>query len=121
MRRATTLTAATVLFVAAFAFAVGTAGADPVSQTFTPGTYTFVVPAGVTSITVDAAGGQGGSSTFIGAVGGRGGRVSTTLAVTPGDTLDLAVGAAGVDDTSVFGPGTGGGATAIQIGRSVVL
>ena len=94
MRRATVLIAASALFVAALATTVGSAGADPVTDTFdVPGSSTFVVPAGVTSLTVDAWGAQGGQAANSGSAGGLGGRVTASLAVTPGDALTLVVGA----------------------------
>lgn len=70
---------------------------------------TWVVPNSVTSITVDARGSQGGGS---GAdpivVGGKGGRVQTTLVVTPGETLVIYVGAQGGNFTQPNTAGSGG-------------
>ena len=79
-----------------------------------PGTYTFTVPAGVTSVDLTAQGGAGGggaggtstSSQFLTtsttASGGRGGNgaggqsnSATAIAVVPGDTLTIVVGAGG--------------------------
>ncbi|MGI5487836.1 hypothetical protein [Microtetraspora malaysiensis] len=72
-----------------------------------PGTYTFVVPTGVSKIRVvlTGAGGGGGSSAYgsrnrptTGGAGGGGGGGATaacTLAVRPGDTLTIAVGVGG--------------------------
>lgn len=79
------------------------------SQTFsyTGSAQTFTVPAGVTSITVDAYGGEGGRSPY--ALASRGGRVQATITVTPGESLTATVGGAG--GTSDFGPsavGAGG-------------
>lgn len=74
----------------------------------TPGTDTFVVPAGVNSISVKAWGGGGGGggggngTNSTGGNGGGGGFVQTTLTVTPGETLNIAVGGGG---------GFGGGST----------
>ncbi len=69
------------------------------SATFVPtgSSQSWTAPACVTSINVDAAGGQGGSSnpTYSSAIGGLGGRVQATLAVTPGQVLTLYVGSAG--------------------------
>lgn len=65
----------------------------------THGTYSFVVPRGVTSVavTVVGAGGGGGSNNSSGSVyggggGGSGGYVQTTITVTPGETLTIVVG-----------------------------
>ena len=73
-------------------------------QTFTtPGRYTWIVPAGVTSISVMAvgAGGKGGttplSTTILGVNGGGGGGYAYmyNYPVTPGDTYTVQVGAGG--------------------------
>jgi len=64
----------------------------PGSQTFnfTGGTQAFTVPAGVTSISVDVYGAQGGSNNH--SPGGLGGRVRADIAVTPGEQLFINVG-----------------------------
>ena len=69
-----------------------------------PGSSLFVVPAGVTSITVTATGAAGGSLSAS-AIGGRGATVTATVPVTPGEQLVVGVGAAG----SSAGPGGIGG------------
>lgn len=70
------------------------------TQTFnTPGTYTFTVPSGVTSITVEAwgAGGGGGNGGGGGGNGGGGGGYAkSTFAVTPGSTYYYTVGLGGL-------------------------
>lgn len=78
----------------------------PGSRSFTtPGTFTFVVPACVTSLNVDAYGAAGGNE------GGRGGRVVLTITVTPGETLTVSVGGRGADgDAGGAGGSNGGGA-----------
>ncbi len=71
------------------------------SQTFsTPGQFTFTVPAGVTSVTVECwgGGGAGGGITGRGSVAGGGsggGYVKGTVAVTPGTTPTVFVGNGG--------------------------
>ncbi|NBV14488.1 MAG: hypothetical protein EBS07_10535, partial [Sphingobacteriia bacterium] len=77
------------------------------SQTFnyTGNVQTWVVPTGVTSITVDARGASGGNINAYGNAG-RGGRVQATLAVTPGQTLNFYVGGT---TTSTTGGYNGGG------------
>lgn len=80
------------------------------TQTFNS-SGTFVVPAGVTSITVQVwgAGGAGGGSTSdgnSGAGGGSGGYSYGTLAVTPGTSIPYIVGTGGAGST---GNGTSGG------------
>ncbi|MFB7612213.1 Ig-like domain-containing protein [Streptomyces gardneri] len=92
----------------------------------TPGTDSFTVPAGVTAVTVDLYGAEGGSAAGYvtpnppqdGAPGGLGGHTRAGLAVTPGQVLQLTLGAAGVPGSSRrgeyarpggFGHGAGGG------------
>src|SRR5262245_18453375 len=55
-------------------------------------TETWIVPAGVTSLTVDVYGGSGGKSIFGSAPGGSGAHLKATLPVSWGDVLELAVG-----------------------------
>jgi|GEM_PF-5271268 len=64
----------------------------------------FTVPAGVQSITIDAAGAQGGNTN-----GGKGARMSGTFAVTPGETLGIVVGIQGVVNNCGGGGASGGG------------
>lgn len=84
----------------------------------TVGSTNYVVPQGVTSLTVKAwgAGGGGGAggSGVAGAAGGAGGYASATISVTPGETLSLRVGGGGggggiVTAINVNGSGGGGG------------
>ena len=70
---------------------------------FTGGPQTYVVPSSVSSIYVDARGGEGGGNGTN--LGGKGGRVQTTLAVTPGEVLTIYVGGHG---GSLCSPNTGG-------------
>ncbi len=63
--------------------------------TYTGGPQTYTVPEGVTRLSVDAAGAQGGRSGS-GFSGGQGARVQATLVVVPGEVLTLYVGGAGV-------------------------
>jgi len=92
----------------------------PGSQTFNyNGSFqTFTVPAGVTSIQVDAKGAQGGTGTN--GTGGLGGRVQTTLTVTPGETLNIYVGGQGgslnTGTPGYNGGGSGSGAYSSNIG-----
>ncbi len=59
----------------------------------TAGAQTFTVPAGITSIGVDAFGAQGGTGAGgFGGTGGMGGRASATVPVTPGESLQVNVG-----------------------------
>jgi hypothetical protein len=75
----------------------------------TPGESTFSVPAGVTTITVDATGGQGGAgSNDADCEGGAGALVTATLPVTAGQILYVEVGGGG-DDPGVLSVGDVGG------------
>ncbi|GAA4355359.1 hypothetical protein GCM10023185_18120 [Hymenobacter saemangeumensis] len=104
-----------------------------VTFTYTGGPQTYNVPAGVTRLAVDALGAEGGRPSFIAAPPGRGARVQTTLAVTPGQVLSVYVGGQGSGSGSsasaggynggggTGGPaGSGGGATDIRIGGTAL-
>ncbi|MEY9947899.1 Ig-like domain-containing protein [Kitasatospora sp. GAS1066B] len=75
------------------------------------GTDTFTVPDGVTAVTVDLSGAEGGSAAgyivphpaISGAPGGLGGETRATLPVTPGQTIQLTLGAAGIPGSSRHG------------------
>lgn len=83
------------------------------SFNYTGSEQTWIVPTGITSITVDMAGAAGGqgSSTVNGTTdaGGTGGRVQGTLTVVPGQTLYIEVGGAGVDGVNGGAGGFNGG------------
>jgi Glycine rich protein/Secretion system C-terminal sorting domain/Bacterial Ig domain len=84
------------------------------SFSYTGALQTFTVPAGVTSITIDAGGAQGGRDAT-GTVFAKGGRVQATLTVTPGQVLNIYVGGAGGNGslstaTAAAGGFNGGGA-----------
>lgn len=88
-------------------------------QTYTtPGTYTFVVPAGVTTLSAAAIGGGGGGYGGGGNAGGGGGggafRYVNNISVTPAQNITVTVGAAGVAGNSA----TNGGQS--SFGSSVV-
>ena len=70
---------------------------------YTGGQQTFVVPAGITSVTIQAWGAQGGIS------GGYGGYATGTLSVSQGQTLYLYVGEQGGTLTGGFNGGGSGG------------
>jgi hypothetical protein len=77
----------------------------------TPGSYTWTVPAGVSSIQIVATGGGGGGGGMWGSgaghSGGAGAVVNSTRNVTAGQLLNLVVGGGG--GTGASGPGSGGG------------
>jgi hypothetical protein len=102
------------------------AGQTPITFSFTGGMQTYTVPSGVTFLHVTARGAQGGSGlgTSPGA-GGQGGVVTGTLAVAPGQILNIFVGSAGTPysggfngggSPGLFGGGGGGGASDIRVG-----
>lgn len=96
----------------------GTASASPAtdSETWsTPGDYDFVVPAGVTELTIEVAGAEGGDGEM-GGDGGLGGYLAGDFDVTPGETLKVHVGGEGHDgvDGLTGGGENGGGAVVIS-------
>ena len=89
----------------------------PVTEAYTsPGSFDWIVPAGVTSINVVATGGGGGGSGS-GALGGNGAKVTSSLAVVPGSSLRLVVGGGGFEGSSISGGG-GGGSSNVQVGSA---
>jgi hypothetical protein len=90
------------------------------SFSFTGGDQSFTVPSGVTALTIDLYGGEGGE--FDGQVGGLGGGVHALVPVTPGQVLTVRVGGGAVADSTTGGwpnggnanhGGSGGGSTSI--------
>lgn len=80
----------------------------------TVGADSFVVPSGVTSVSVKSwgggGGGGGGAASASGASGGGAGYVSGSITTTPGEVLDVYVGGAGMGGTySTGGSDAGGG------------
>lgn len=87
-----------------------------------PGSYTYTVPSGVTSIAAKLWGGAGGSGTvgtYYG-YGGAGGFSGGTIPVTPGETLSITVAGGGASRTpGGFTPGGfGGGGNSATYGSS---
>ncbi|WP_264534305.1 MULTISPECIES: glycine-rich protein [Flavobacterium] len=78
---------------------------------YTGAIQTWTVPAGVTQIYVDVVGAQGGSSSPY--LGGKGGKVSGLLSVTPGGVLQITVGGQSMDNIAVYGFGGNGGRSTI--------
>ncbi len=84
-----------------------------ITFTFTGDYYTWTVPSGVTSISTDVRGAQGGGQPN-GTQRGKGGRVQATMSVTPGTTLYIYVGGAGANARSgsvIAAGGWNGGGT----------
>ncbi|MCH2024074.1 MAG: glycine-rich protein, partial [Saprospiraceae bacterium] len=82
------------------------------SQTYnyTGSVQTYTVPAGVTSINVEAWGAEGSGNE------GEGGYVSADLSVTPGEVLEIYVGGQGVGSTAGYNGGGQGGSSTIGQG-----
>ncbi len=78
--------------------------------TYNGGVQTYVVPAGVTLLGVDARGARGNTD------GGLGGRVQTVISVTPGETLYAYVGGNTGYNGGTGGTGYSGGATDVRRG-----
>ena len=103
-----------------------------VTQTI-PGTYSYTVPAGVTSIKLESwgAGGAGGSAQTAtiglntrGGGGAGGSYASTTISVTTGEVITYTVGAGGTAQTTGFtnlAAGGEGGFSSASIGNTVVV
>lgn len=110
---------ATAAFLAISSIAVMDTPAQAVTQTYsyTGGPQIYVVPENITSITVTLNGAQGGTPSG-GGTGGKGARVSASIAVTPGEVLMVMVGGDGTSNGGWngggLGAGTGGGATDIR-------
>ena len=83
------------------------AGFSQTTYNYTGSVQTYTVPSGVTSLAVDMAGGKGGDYIGYGS-GGYGGRVVCTLAVTPGQVLNIYVGQSGQYSFGGGGIPTGG-------------
>ena len=108
-RIAAVMTAVTLVAAPAIVGAPGSAQAvEPVVVGFAEvGANTFVVPADVHCIFVDAIGAQGGQGANATASGGFGGQVVALMTVLPGQSLQVNVGGAGGDAAGVV-PGAGG-------------
>ena len=72
--------------------------------------YQWNVPAGITSLTVDATGAAGGSGTSpSNSAGGKGARIQAVISVSSGETLKVLAGSRGGNGSSNGGGGGGGG------------
>lgn len=115
--------AAAGLAVGAIMFVLSpSASAATETETFeyTGAAQTWIVPAGVSEVTFDLYGAQGGQ--FLGSgTPGLGGRATATIAVSSFDSIQVNVGGQGGSSTSGFngggfGAAGGGGATDIRVG-----
>lgn len=108
---------ATLMAVGVLSIAALVAGATPkalaTDVVFTQPcvAHTFTVPAGITSITIEAIGASGGQGAPTGGLDeGLGGRVTATIAVTPDEVLQVNVGGVGGSGDSGNAGGCNGGA-----------
>ena len=90
---------------------------DSITFNYTGSTQTYVVPAGVSLLYVEANGAQGGSNVRS---GGLGGKMASTIPVTPGQVLNIVVGGAGSNSFSRRGAG-GGGFSGVLNGTTHIL
>lgn len=86
---------------------------------YTGGIQQWTVPEGVTEVTFEAFGAQGGGGGNISLTGGLGARMKGTFSVTPGETFDLLVGQMGGTGNLVNDPqgnenGGGGGSFVVK-------
>lgn len=81
------------------------------TQTFnyTGANQSFVVPAGITSITVECYGAKGGNGNQASSPGGAGAYVAGEITVVPGETLTIIAGGMGENGTTMLDGGGGGG------------
>ncbi|GAB3702538.1 hypothetical protein GCM10027592_32050 [Spirosoma flavus] len=92
-----------------------------VSFSYTGSIVTWPVPAGVTSLTIEARGAEGGDTEDRRATAGKGAIVAALVSVTPGQTLSVLVGqslngrSAGGGGSFVVGPATGATPTPLVI------
>ena len=85
-----------------------------------PGTYSFIVPTAVTSISAVAIGGGGGGASDVNDGGGGGGaglQYRNDIAVTPGETLTVVVGSGGAPGVNAA---TGGSSGVYRSGTQLV-
>ncbi|HEX7368075.1 MAG TPA: VCBS repeat-containing protein [Candidatus Saccharimonadales bacterium] len=85
----------------------GSSSGPPTTFSYTGAAQSYVVPAGVTSVQVEAWGAQGGPASTTS--GGLGGYAQATVPTTPGETLSVYVGGAA---SSSYGGFNGGGTNA---------
>ena len=108
----------------------GTSCSNQMDFNFTGAMQTFTVPAGMGSVQLNVYGAQGasgaaGGNSAQGGAGGLGGFATGTLAVTPGQVLNIFVGGQGATPTGGFNgggnggtqnAGGGGGASDVRVG-----
>ena len=95
-----------------------TSCANEITFNYTGALQNWTVPAGVTQVTIQAKGAQGGTVTTGGYPGGLGADMTGDFAVTPGQILNIVVGGMGNPETYSSG---GGGASGVGIGASTLI
>jgi len=95
-------------------FTVSYLNAQTTTFNYTGAMQTYVVPVGITELSIDMYGAKGGDGGLGTKIGGFGGRVQTTITVIPGQTLNIFVGGLGqngdcVSATPFLGGYNGGG------------
>lgn len=98
-----------LLFLVAILSGGGLSSIAQITTYNTPGSYTYTVGAGVTSLSIDMMGACGGTGYSGFGNGGKGARVQATLAVTPGQVLTVYVGGRGGNAPLCCTYGTAGG------------
>ena len=98
--------------------------ANAVTDNISADATSWQVPAGVTAIDVVALGGGGGA--YFGGKGGNGGQVTVTnWPVTPGSTIQIAIGSGGAgpnqDPNAEYAGTLGGSATSLQNGSEWII
>jgi len=92
---------------------IGTGGTASSTAYGTSGSYTVIVPAGITTYTVKTwgagAGGGSGGNGFSGGAGGGSGFAQASISVTPGESLTVEVGTGGTGANTSWDGGNGGG------------
>ena len=122
MKRLHTFYFALLMLLMVF-LSIETGWAQQATFNFMGNAQSFVVPAGVISIHIEAWGAEGATVvTTTTGVGGLGGMAEGDLAVTPGQTLDIFVGGQGCVQLAGIGcGGFNGGGNAGGTGRFTVL
>ena len=83
------------------------------------GTYTYTVPAGITLLTINAVGAQGGTSSST--TGGYGASITGNFAVTPGQSLTIVVGQQGPTNGASPNSSGGGGSGVLSSGTLLLV
>ena len=99
---------------------VSTGASNITNFNYTGTLQNWTVPVGVTSITINAAGAEGGLVTSFGGPfpGGKGATMTGTFSVTPGNTLNIIVGGKGNPDPTSSG---GGGGSGVNLGGTALI